>query len=144
MHDVAFKSAGKQLIHVNKIDFGMILLFFWFWNKFGSYWLINWVHQLVLTCRLMNVSIKEVSISLGCFNYCAKYCDDSITVQMISLVRLYFRPFSFYAVSLWSYFKTIKQLICCDNHSHLCQLDYFDFECFRVKVFIKLVAMVTR
>ena len=37
-----------------------------------------------------------------------------------------------------SYFKTIKQLICCDNHSQLCHLDYFDFECFRVKVFYKI------
>ena len=30
MHNVAFKSAGNQLIDVNKIDFGMIVLFFWF------------------------------------------------------------------------------------------------------------------
>ena len=50
----------------------------------------------------------------------------------------YFRPISFYAVSLWSYFKTIKQLICCDNHSDLCHLDYFDFKCFRVKVFYNI------
>ena len=84
----------------------------------------------------MNVSIKEVSISLGCFNYCAKYCEDLITMQMISLVILFDQSLFMQSVSA-SYFKTIKQLICCNNHSHLCHLDYFDFECFSVKVFYK-------
>ena len=75
----------------------------------------------------MNVSIKEVSISLGYFNYSAKYCEDLITMQMISLVILFDHSLFMQSVSA-SYFKTIKQLICCDNHSDLCHSDYFDFE----------------
>ena len=47
MHDVAFKSAGNQLIHVNKIDFGMIVLFFF--SGFGTIlevidWLIEFTN----------------------------------------------------------------------------------------------------
>ena len=54
---------------------------------------------------------------------------------MISLVVICFDHSLFMQSVSASYFKTIKQLICCDNHSHLCLLDYFDFECIRVKVF---------
>ena len=85
----------------------------------------------------MNVSIKEVSISLGCFNYWAQYCEDLITRQMISLVILFDHSLFMQSISGRT-FKTIKQLICCENHSHLCHLDYFDFECFRVKVFYNI------
>ena len=81
--------------------------------------------------------INEVSISLGCFNYRAQYCEESITVLMISLVILFDQSLFMQSVSA-SYFKTIKQLICCDNHSDLCHSDNFDFECFRVRVFYKI------
>ena len=56
---------------------------------------------------------------------------------MISLVILFECPLFMQSVSA-SYFKTIKQLICCDNHSHLCNLDYFNFECYSVKVFYNI------
>ena len=60
MQDVALKSAGKQLIDETKIILDDRVIF-WFWNMFGSYWLINLLIKFTkksLLSKFMNVSTK--------------------------------------------------------------------------------------